>query len=72
VVPVYELFGGDAPQLRDGKRRTREEFEAGVAAFHEGRHGDALACMERVLATCPADRAARLYRGRIEGASDEE
>lgn len=63
AVSVYEVFNGDAPHIREAKKRTREEFEKGVYDYHGGRFQEALRRFEAIRAERP-DRPVEIYRQR--------
>ena len=48
AVSVYEVFDGDAPRLREMKRKTREEFEKAMYDFHGGRFREARARFDAI------------------------
>jgi hemerythrin len=58
---VYEVFDGDAPDLRRGKLRTRKAFEEAAAYYHVKAIPRAIPLFEQCLASVPDDVPARLY-----------
>jgi PAS domain S-box-containing protein len=61
AVSVFEIFGGDLPEVVDLKLETQTDFEKGLLHYHSQEFTDAKAHFERVLQTNPDDKAARLY-----------
>jgi class 3 adenylate cyclase/ActR/RegA family two-component response regulator len=62
AVSVYEVFDADAPELRELKKTTKEEFEKGVYDFHAGRIAEALARFESIGGTARGDPPVEIYR----------
>lgn len=60
-VNVYEVFEGDAPEIRDMKSRTRERFENGIRLYHEKKFAEAGVEFNTVIEENPGDKAARIY-----------
>jgi class 3 adenylate cyclase len=64
AVSVYEVFDGDAEELKERKKKSREEFERGVYDFHAGRFGDALSRFQAILNPDVTDRPVEIYTKR--------
>lgn len=58
---IYDVYDGDEPEDRNGKRRTRLLFEKGVKLFQERRFYDARLHFIEVLKANRMDRAAKEY-----------
>ncbi len=58
---IYEVFDNDAPELRQQKTDTREDFEQAVAYYHLKDITLALPRFERCVTLCPDDVPARIY-----------
>jgi hemerythrin len=61
---VYEVFDTDAPALREGKRRTRIQFEKAAAYYHLKAIDQAQPLLEACLQEVPDDQPARVYLAR--------
>jgi two-component system sensor histidine kinase ChiS len=64
VVPVYEIYDGDAGQVIARKQETRQDFEAGLRAYLQKDFSNACMYFNAVLEVIPDDKAAQLYRQR--------
>ena len=64
AVAVYEVFDGDADDLKARKKASREEFEKGVYDFHAGRFQDALTRFQAILTPDVTDRPLEIYTKR--------
>jgi two-component system sensor histidine kinase ChiS len=60
-VTLYEVFESDSEVLREGKRRTRERFEAMLEAIANGRIQDATAIAGELRTGCPDDGPANWW-----------
>ncbi|WP_204137481.1 response regulator [Halomicronema sp. CCY15110] len=60
-VSVYEVFEPDAPTQREGKLKSRTDFETGLAYFYQNRFADAQQRFQRCLDICPTDKVAESY-----------
>ena len=73
---VYDIFEGDAPEMRNIKRRTRNMFEKGVELFLIRRFAEARGYFLEVIRTDRRDLAAKEYLIRcdafIHGEADGE
>lgn len=58
---IYEVFDADMPDLREGKRQTREIFEEALAWYHFRNVTRAEELLKRCLAECPGDNLAQQY-----------
>jgi predicted ATPase/class 3 adenylate cyclase len=67
---VFDIFGGDGPQVVERKRQTADEFAKGVAAWRDGDLSLARSTFEHVLSENPADATARRYA--LRAASESE
>ncbi len=64
-IPVFEIFEGDAEDLRSEKERTRWAFEAAVQAVIDGNASEAQIRFEALLNEVPGDRATMSYLRRL-------
>lgn len=72
---LYDVYDGDPPEDKNGKRRTRLMFEKGVELFQEQRYSDARLHFIEVLKANRMDRAAKEYLylcGRYEDCGEED
>ncbi len=60
-VSVYEVFDPDPPAQREGKLKSRTDFETGLAYFYQNRFADAQQQFQRCLEICPTDKVAESY-----------
>ncbi len=60
-VSVYEVFDPDPPEQREGKLKSRTDFETGLAFFYQQRFEEARQRFQRCLEICPSDKVARSY-----------
>jgi two-component system sensor histidine kinase ChiS len=60
-VSVYEVFDPDPPERRDGKLKSRTEFENALALYYQKCYFTAMQKFQRCLEICPADTIARNY-----------
>lgn len=61
MVKVYDIYDGDRPEQKQGKRRTRMIFEQGVDRFIHGDYSEARLFFVEVLKADRYDLAAREY-----------
>jgi class 3 adenylate cyclase/HAMP domain-containing protein len=61
AVKLYDIFEGDADEVRTAKHDTKDIFERGVALFQEGSFYDARACFVDVIQQNRSDLMARIY-----------
>jgi len=61
-VAVYEVFDADPENLKELKKKTKEEFEKGVYDFHAGRIQEALARFLSVGGEAREDPPVEIYR----------
>ena len=71
-VSVYEVFDGDAPDVRARKRRTRNEFEKAVYRFHAGDARGAREAFEALREGGEPDPPVEIYRARCARALTQE
>lgn len=60
-VSVYEVFDPDPPEQREGKLKSRTDFESGLAFFYQERFEEARQRFQRCLEICATDKVARSY-----------
>ncbi len=60
-VSVYEVFDLDSPACREGKIKSRTEFENGLAFYYQKCYEEAIQRFEVCLDFCPDDTIARNY-----------
>ncbi|MEM6714298.1 MAG: adenylate/guanylate cyclase domain-containing protein, partial [Cyanobacteria bacterium P01_C01_bin.147] len=60
-VSVYEVFDPDPPEQREGKLKSRTDFETGLAFFYQQRFEEARQRFQGCLEICPTDKVARSY-----------
>lgn len=60
-VSVYEVFDPDPPAMREGKLKSRTNFEAGLAFFYQERYEEAQQRFQLCLEICPTDLVAQSY-----------
>jgi predicted ATPase/class 3 adenylate cyclase/tRNA A-37 threonylcarbamoyl transferase component Bud32 len=60
-VAVFEVYDGDAEEVRTLKQQTVADFEEGLRCYYAQDFTTAVACFQRVLQTSPNDKAAELY-----------
>jgi hypothetical protein len=60
-VAVFEVYDGDAEEVRTLKQQTVADFEEGLRCYYAQDFATAVACFQRVLQTSPNDKAAELY-----------
>jgi class 3 adenylate cyclase len=58
AISLFEVLDAEPPAVADGKRRSRARFEAGMAAYGEGRFREAIGAFEACLLECNHDGAA--------------
>jgi hemerythrin len=63
---LYEVFDTDTVKLRDGKRKTRAQFESAVAHYHFKEIPRAIELLNECLREAPKDIPARIYLTRCE------
>lgn len=61
IEKIYDVFDGDAVEVRNRKRKTKTAFENGIKVFSEGNFPEARVCFIEVLKTDRQDLAARRY-----------
>lgn len=61
MIKVYDIYDGDTPEQKQGKRRTRLIFEQGVDRFVHGSYKEARLYFVEVLKADRYDLAARAY-----------
>lgn len=61
VVPIYEIFNGDAPEIISLKNQTREDFEQGLTCYFSKDFAEAIVLFKHVLDANPEDKTARFY-----------
>ena len=59
-VVLYEVLDADTPERRAAKRRSQEDFEAGLSRYEALDFAAAIDCFERTLVAAPFDSVARL------------
>jgi two-component system sensor histidine kinase ChiS len=60
-VSVYEVFDPDPPEIREGKLKSRTEFENALAFYYQKCYVEAIQKFQRCLEICPSDTIARSY-----------
>ena len=60
-VSVYEVFDPDAPEEREGKLKSRTEFENALAMYYQKCYIEAVQKFQNCLEICPSDTIARNY-----------
>jgi hemerythrin len=63
---IYEVFDNDPVKVRDGKRATKDKFEAAIAYYHLNEIPRAMELLSQCIETTPKDIPARLYMARCE------
>ncbi|MGA2764710.1 MAG: response regulator [Spirochaetia bacterium] len=66
LVPVYEVFDADPPDLVELKARIREPFERGVYEYHAGRFAAAAELFKEIQRQGAQDRSVAIYTMRCE------
>jgi len=61
---IYEVFDNDPVKLRDGKRKSKTEFESAVAYYHLKDIASATRLLEQCLEKAPKDIPAHIYLSR--------
>ncbi len=61
VVPIYEVFNGDAPEIIALKNQTKDEFEQGLTSYFSKDFAEAIVLFKHVLDVNPEDKTARFY-----------
>ena len=61
VVPIYEVYDGDAPKIISLKNQTRHEFEQGLTCYFSKEFAEAIVLFKHVLDINPEDKTARFY-----------
>lgn len=64
LIPVYEVFDADPPELIAQKLATREAFERATYEFHAGRYGTALELFEALPRSKATDKPVEIYHDR--------
>jgi predicted ATPase/class 3 adenylate cyclase/GAF domain-containing protein/tRNA A-37 threonylcarbamoyl transferase component Bud32 len=60
-VVVYEVFDADPAEVRDGKLRSKEDFEQAIERFQSGRYAEAELLFCDCAELTPGDVVARIY-----------
>ena len=60
-VTVYEVFDADSPNIFELKMKTRDNFEFGLAYYHQKHINKAIKCFKQVLQIYPDDQATHIY-----------
>ena len=63
-VTVYEVFDADLPEVREGKLKTRANFEQGILLFYLNQFREATVLFEHCLNLYPGDTVAQIYLDR--------
>ncbi|WP_161971760.1 7TM diverse intracellular signaling domain-containing protein [Algoriphagus kandeliae] len=61
LVPIYEIFSFDEPELYKPKHKTKADFEKAVQCFMNQEYTEAKALFEKVLLDMPEDKATLYY-----------
>lgn len=67
-VEIFDIYAADPPEAREHKQRSREDFEAALAAYRTGEAGQARDALVRIVEACPQDGPARWWLQRAEQA----
>lgn len=59
-VVLYEVLDADTPERRAAKRRSQEDFEAGLSRYEALDFAAAIDCFERTIVAAPFDSVAQL------------
>lgn len=60
-VAVFEMFGGEAPEVQEQRAQTANTFERGVVSYFLEDFADACTAFQEVLSVYPQDRASQRY-----------
>lgn len=63
-VVIHEVFQADAPEVREGKLATRDDFEQACSLYHQGLFIEAEDIFNACLAINPHDSVAQVYKKR--------
>ena len=63
-VTVYEVFDADLPEVREGKLKTRADFEQGILFFYLNNFNESKVLFEQCLSIHPGDTVAQIYLDR--------
>jgi two-component system sensor histidine kinase ChiS len=69
-VTVYEMFGGDSPELQAQKRATQKKFEEAADLYRVKEFAKAAVLFGEVLDVSPEDKASRTYIERCRKCSE--
>ncbi|MBO9999028.1 MAG: response regulator [Cyanobacteria bacterium SID2] len=61
MISVFEVFAADLPSIRDGKARTRTQFEQALVMFQLGEYDKAARQFAECLQQNPNDTVAQIY-----------
>lgn len=61
AVTIFEMFGGDSPELQEMKRATKEKFEDAADLFRVKEFSKAEVLFQAVLNEFPEDQASKSY-----------
>jgi PAS domain S-box-containing protein len=65
AVAVFEVFDGDAPEIKQAKLATKSVFEEGLFLYHRQAFKEAAKRFEAVLSMNPGDTVAQIYLERV-------
>jgi len=63
---IYEVFDNDPIKLRDGKRASKDKFEAAIASYHLKEIPRAMELLKQCIESTPKDTPALIYMARCE------
>ncbi len=69
-VTIYEMFGGDSPELQAQKRATQKKFEEAADLYRVKEFAKAAVLFGEVLDASPEDKASRTYIERCRKCSE--
>ena len=61
ALKIYDLYEGEAVEIRELKAQTKTQFETGIAHYFNREFGKAAECFKQVLAVNESDKAAQYY-----------
>lgn len=64
-VPIHEILDGLPSNEREGKARTRADFEGAIRLTKQKDYAGAVQLLERVIAEHPEDRAAQVFHDKL-------
>ncbi|MEW6496988.1 MAG: ATP-binding protein, partial [Cyanobacteriota bacterium] len=61
LVPVFDVFDADSPQIADLKSQTKTKFEEGILLYHAKKYAEAYRIFQEIIQINNCDKAAKLY-----------